>query len=450
MSQPTEVEDAHAELVEFLALNPATEWLDALFVDLAGTLRGKRFARADMEKLFRGGMQFPVSSFFLDATGACLDPQGRGVSDGDPDSACRPVPGTLVPVPWSARPGAQVLMTMDVGVADRLVEPRRLAAREVARLTQTGRAACCAFELEFYLLTEQAEPGAGPAPGGRERLGQVYRMDEVEEAEALIDDVLAACRAQRIPASVTSSEYAPGQFEINLLHGADPLLAADQCVLFRRVVRSVARRHALRASFMAKPFPGKTGSGMHLHVSLLDGDGRNLFDDGGAGGSTLLGHAVAGLLHTLPDAMGLYAPNVNSFRRFEPRTFVPVNATWGHNNRSVAVRVPAGDPADRRLEMRVPGADANPYLVLTAVLAGIRHGIERSLDPGPAARGNVCERPDPALPLEWIPALERLRASAFFSEVLGPDYLSLYCETKRLEAKKFFDHIGAREYEWYL
>ncbi len=439
------------ELTEFLAMNPSTAWLDALFVDLAGALRGKRYPREEMEKLFKGGMQFPVSAYYLDATGACLDPLGRGFSDGDPDATCWPLPGTLKPVPWAGQAGAQVLMGMRTeDGAPSPVEPRQLAAREAARLSAVGMHACCAFETEFYLLEPESAARGAPRAAGTERLGQVYRMDEVEEAETLLDAVHAACRVQGIAASVTTSEYAAGQFEINLRHGPDPMDAADQCVLFRRLVRAVARRHGLRATFMAKPFPGQTGSGMHLHLSLLDEQGHNLFDDGSPEGSALLRHAAAGLLATLPEAMALYAPNVNSYRRFVPRTFVPVNASWGYNNRSVAVRVPLGESAARRLEFRVPGADANPYLVLAAVLAGVRHGIERRLDPGPPAAGNACDRVDPALPLEWMPAVARLESSAVFAEILGGDYLALYCEAKRLEARKFFDHVGPREYQWYL
>ncbi len=451
MDEPTHLDDPRTELAEFLALHSATQWLDALFVDLTGAVRGKRYPREAMEKLFTAGMQFPISAYYLDATGACLDPLGRGMSDGDPDATCWPVPGTLKPVPWGPMDGAQVLMGMQ-GVDGRpcSLEPRQLAAREVRRLQEMGLTPCCAFELEFYVL--EARPGSDGVPrvGSLETLGQVYRMDEVEEAETLLEDVRRGCRVQGIAASVITSEYAAGQFEINLHHDPDAVAAADQCVMFRRLVRAVARRHDARASFMAKPFPGETGSGMHLHLSLLDEHGHNCFDDGGPQGTPLLLHAIGGLLQSLPDSMALYAPNVNSFRRFVPGTFVPVNGSWGYNNRSVAVRVPAGESAARRLEFRVPGADANPYLVLAAVLAAVRNGLDGRVDPGPAAIGNACAEADARLPLEWHEAIARLRNSRLLREALGAQYVELYCEAKRLEARKFFEHISTREYEWYL
>lgn len=450
MHDRDDISHSAPELARFIAQHPDTAWLDALVVDLAGTVRGKRYPREDMAKLYRGGMLFPMSSYYLDATGSCLDPLGRGLSDGDPDAVCWPLPGTLRAVPWGARPGAQVLMGMHgPDGAPSPVEPRHLAARELRRLAQMGYHPCCAFELEFYLLDADV-PGQALRPAGGARLGQVYRMHEVEQAEALLDAIHAACQVQAIPASVMTSEYAAGQFEINLRHDPDPLRAADQCVLFRRLVCAVSHRHGLRASFMAKPFAAQTGNGMHLHLSLLDDQGRNCFDDGSAHGAASLRHAIGGLLHTLPEAMALYAPNINSFRRFKPATFVPVNASWGYNNRSVAARVPAGDSAARRLEFRVPGADANPYLVLAAVLASVRLGLERRLDPGPPISTNACLQPDAALPLDWLPALSRLQDSALFAAVLGADYLALYCEAKRLEARKFADHISTREYEWYL
>jgi glutamine synthetase len=447
MDEPPFAEDARTELVEFLAMNPATAWLDALCVGLDGEMRGKRYPRSDLEGLFRRGMAFPVSSWFLDATGACLDPLGRGISDGDPDAWCWPLPGTLAPVPWGRRAGAQVLMgTWRADDAAPGVEPRRVALREQARLEASGLSPCCAFELDFYLLEVGGEH---PREAGEEPPGQVYRLRELEAAEEFLDDLHAACEAQGIPASAASSEHAAGQFEINLRHVTDAVRAADHAALFRRAVQSVARGHGLRATFMAKPFAGRAGSSMQLHVSLLDDAGRNVLATPGDG-DRALSQAVAGLLSTLPEAMALYAPNVNSFRRFVPDAGVPVGATWGRDNRSVAVRIPGGEVASRRLEFRVPGADANPYLVLAAVLAAIRHGMEEGLQPGPEARGNACATPDPDLPLDWAAAVARLAGSALFADVLGERYLELYCEAKRLEARKFFDHISAREYQWYL
>ena len=445
------------ELTEFLALNPRTGWLDALIVDMNGIVRGKRYPRAEIEKVFRKGIQLPVSSYFLDATGRCLDPLGCGYTDGDPDATCYPQPGTLAPVPWSHQPGAQVLMSMP---ADRglVVDPRVQGQRQVQALQALGFDSFTAFEVEFMLLDPRSKDQNQPIPavseitGHVETLGQVYRMDEIEATEKFLDGIIEACRIQAIPASVISSEYANGQFEINLQHVPDPITAADHCVLFKRLIRSVARQHGYEASFMAKPLPRDNGNGLHVHMSLMDSAGVNAFASGEDSdqGNERLRHAVGGLLDSLPEAMALYAPNVNSFRRFKPGTFVPIGRTWGYNNRSVAVRIPDSEAAARRFEFRVPGADANPYLVLTGILAGVIHGLTRQLDPGPPACGNVSEKVDATMPLRWHSAIETLAQSELFASTFGPEYLKIYCESKRLEAESFHDHISEREYEWYL
>ncbi len=455
MQNQSQLTELLEDLTEFLALHPKTVWLDVLMVDMNGVVRGKRYPRSEMEKVFRKGIQLPVSSYFLDVTGRCLDAHGRGYSDGDPDANCYPQPGTLVPVPWSATPGAQVLLSMP---ADRglIVDPRVHAQRQVAALQALGFDSYTAFELEFMLLDPQSKATRQPIPavseltGYAETLGQVYRMDDIEAMEPFLDAIAEACRIQAIPASVVSSEYASGQFEINLEHVADPITAADHCILFKRLIRSVARQQGYEACFMAKPLLDDNGNGLHVHMSLIDSAGVNAFNNGQGEDSELLKHAVAGLLSSLPDAMALYAPNINSFRRFKAGTFVPVAKTWGYNNRSVAVRIPDSEVSARRFEFRAPGADANPYLVLTAILTGVIHGLTQQLDPGPPAQGNISENVDAKMPLTWHQAIEVLAQSELFTQTFGPEYLRIYCESKRLEAESFYDYISDREYEWYM
>jgi glutamine synthetase len=201
---------------------------------------------------------------------------------------------------------------------------------------------------------------------------------------------------------------------------------------------------------MPKPFPRRSGSGMHVHMSLLDQQGRNVFDDGSVAGGELLKHAIGGMLATLPDAMAIFAPNINAYRRFGPRLYVPVTKSWGVDNRSVALRIPTGPPASRRFEHRVAGADANPYLVLAVLLAGIHHGLTEKSDPGPMWSGSACEQLDQDIPFDLTSALARLRASAVLKSYLGDTYVELYCATKEAELASFLDHITPREYQWYL
>jgi glutamine synthetase len=445
------------EVQTFLAAHPDVRFIDAIFIDLCGILRGKRYPRGDLEKIFKDGFPIPYTTYLLDATGENMDPCGRGFDDGDPDGIAVPVPGTLVPVPWSDKPAGQVLMTLnDEDGSPSPIDPRNQAAAAVERFKETGLSPVVAFELEFFLIDRerdgQGRPQApiNPATGRRESETQVFGMAQLEAYGVFFEGVEQASRAQGVPASVASTEYAPGQFEINLHHVADPLAAADHCALLRNIVKQVAARQAMDATFMSKPFPDTTGSGMHLHVSLVDSAGANAFDDGSRAGNETLGHAIGGLGATLAEAMAIFAPNLNAYRRFGPNLFVPVAASWATNNRSVAFRIPAGSGASRRVEHRVAGADANPYLVLAAILAGLQHGLEHRIDPGPMAQGNASAAADPDLPLAWEPALDRLDQAEILPRYLDGEYLEIYAATKREELKRFAATISPQEYDWYL
>ncbi|HEY0301712.1 MAG TPA: glutamine synthetase family protein, partial [Rhizomicrobium sp.] len=252
------------------------------------------------------------------------------------------------------------------------------------------------------------------------------------------------------PIGAASSEYAPGQFEVNLQHQSDARRAADHAVLLKQIVKAVALATGFQATFMAKPYPDRIGSGLHIHASILDEAGRNIFDDGSAEGSEALRHAVGGLQALMPESMALFAPSLNSYRRFEPDMFAPVNRRWGVNNRSAGLRVPVSPGASRRIEHRCPGADANPYFAAAAVLAGLHHGLLNKFDPGPAAAGNVSREPDTALPFTLDAALARLREATVLPSYLGEETAALYGETKRLEAQRFAKIISPAEYDWYL
>ena len=319
-----------------------------------------------------------------------------------------------------------------------------------------------AFELEFYLLNPAHDNGRclRPPPSGargqRSDATQVYSIDQVEDFSHYLHEVTEACAQQGVTCGAISAEYAPGQFEINLHHSDNPLAAADQCVMFRRVVRGVARKHELQGTFMAKPHTAGAGSGLHLHISLRNEHGENAFaGDPEAGFATpacaspLLLHAIGGLRETMAEAMAIFAPNINSHRRFVPNSYVPVRPNWGYENRSVALRVPKSPGHARRIEHRVSGADANPYLTLAALLAGIHHGITNRIDAGQPARGNAGQTPHPELPFDPPSALEKCRHGKILPAYLGHRYLNAYCSCKLSEYHAFVKHDQA-EAGWYL
>jgi glutamine synthetase len=439
----------------FLERNPDIRYVDALYVDICGRPRGKRCPVDKLASLYAEGVQSPQSHFLLDVNGDSSDPVGRGFSDGDPDTTLHPVPGSLALVPWANEPLGQVLIGERAGErAGFPVDPRLILAKAAEPLAELGLKPVMAVELEFYLFEPEPDAegrprlAASPFGGGRTTTA-TNSIEELEAIGGFLGEVESFCRQQQIPASVVSSEMAAGQFEINLHHVDQPVLAGDHALLLRRVIQMAARRHGMRASFMPKPFLDAAGSGMHVHVSLVDAEGRNLFDDGSAAGSALLRQAIGGLHQAMPESQALFAPSLNAFRRFGPGQFVPLNRFWGYNNRAVAFRVPAGPAAARRIEHRVAGADANPCLVLAAILAAIHHGLEAKADPGPPREGNVVEE-DAGLSFDLAAALDRLGSGEILGRYIDPGYLQVYAEVKRAERARFLDHIARREYDWYL
>jgi glutamine synthetase len=444
------------ELESFLERHPEIEVVEAIYSDLCNLWRGKRLERVDAGKLYDRGLPVAGAMFLIDVTGETCDPGGRGYSDGDPDHLARPVADSLVPIPWSKRPAAQVLMNVfDLDGQPYDASPRNILERIAARIHGHGWRPMIAAELEFYLIDVERAPDGAPQPpilpgsGERASSRQVYSMADLDGYGDFFDAVSKACAAQNIPANVASSEYAPGQLEINLKHIDSPVLAADHAVLLQRVVTSLAKRYGMQATFMAKPFPAEEGSGLHYHVSLPDEDGNNLFDDGSQLGSDTLRHAIGGMGVLAAESMAIFAPNINAYRRFGSGSYGGGAFSWGDNNRTVSVRLPVGDGPAKRLEHRMAGADANPYLTLAAVLAGLEYGIVNRTDPGPPQQG--ADRPSQGdVPQNWRDALDAMERSERLVDYLGRDYIDLYVATKRGEMERFLAQASPLEYSWYL
>jgi glutamine synthetase len=444
------------EVDAFLERNPDIEAVQLVITDLNGVGRGKNIAREELDALYAGGRNVAGSILGLDVTGEDVEETGLVWSVGDADQCCRPVADTLARAGWLARPTAQLLGTMfELDGRPASADPRHVLARVIERLQERGFTPVVAVELEFYLLERDAGGRLRPARGllsgsGSDRI-QAYGLGRLDDMAPLFDDLYVAAQALGLPVRTLMSEYAPGQFEITLEHRADALRAVDEAVLFKRAVRGVAARHGKLACFMAKPFAELAGTGMHLHASLADRDGRNACADEAPAGSTVLRHAIGGLRDTLADGMAVFAPHANSYRRFRAMSYAPVAPTWGVNNRSVSLRVPAGPPASRHVEHRVAGADANPYLVAALVLAGMLRGIERGIDPGPPVEGNGYEQARAGeLPTQWPVALERAANSEFVADALGAGFLEVFLAVKRRECEKFGALVTDRDYEWYL
>jgi glutamine synthetase len=450
--------EPQAELDRFLANHPQVQSVDLVVYDLHGIPRGKIIRIKELENIYRDGMAFSGSVFGLDPTGHVIPDTGLGLEVGDPDCSCRPIPGSLARVPWQTRPLGQVQLTMfERDGRPFFADPRQVLGRVLASFEAERLRPVVAVELEFYLLDPaaaraavQVRPPVSPLTGVRDYGDQVYALDELDAYRDLLDDVTAGAEALGIPLTTAVSESSPGQLEINLRHDADVLRACDHALALKRVIKGVARNHNLVASFMAKPYPERAGSGMHVHASVIDDAGANIFAGPERELNDALRRTVAGSLALLRDATAILAPNANSYRRLRPDTFAPTNITWGFENRSVAVRVPGGHPSARRIEHRVAGADCNPYLVVAAVLAGIRYGLDRQLDPGPAVEGNAGALASATLPGNWADALASLDRSAPLRAAFGDRFVELYCDCKRYERRAFERQVTPLEYGWYL
>jgi glutamine synthetase len=323
----------------------------------------------------------------------------------------------------------------------------------MARFAELGLTPVLATEMEFYLLNDQRDAQGKPlhtqtdCVGGALASGQTYGIDMMDDMSELMHGIRDACTAQHLPIDTLVKESAPSQYEINLYHNADALVAADQAVMLQRVIKGVAKAQGLRATFMAKPFGELAGNGMHVHCSLLDADGANAFDDGTARGTDLLRHAIAGCLATMEDSMLLFAPNLNSYRRFQRGTHAPLAPSWGYENRTVAVRVPADAPIATRIEHRVAGADAQPHLVIAAILSGMLYGIENKLEAAAPLEGNAYDQLPASLPRYWPDALARFERSEFIGAYLGSDFQRVYTLLKQQEMDEFDRQVTPLEYD---
>lgn len=447
--------DHEAEYRAFIAAHPDIEAVEFLLVDPNGVMRGKWAPADSLKKAFQEGVTFPMSLHGLDVWGREVSETGLHIESGDLDGYCLATRGSLAMVPWAKRRTAQVLLQMFKPDGDPfLADPRQVLKKKAAEIAARAIQPVVAFELEFYLL----EPGTDwddgmPAPVGamagpdRQRM---YGLDELSEQAELFEMIRKAADAQKLPIDTIVKEAAPGQFEVNLKHRGDPLRAADDVILLKRIVMGCARAHGLTATFMAKPFLEYAGNGMHVHASMLDKDGTNIF--AGPTGRGKLEHAIAGVLKTLPESLLLYINTWNGFRRVTPGSYAPTRVVWAENNRSVAVRIPVSSEQNRRVELRIAGADANPYLVMATLLQAMIEGMDAGKSPPPPVSGNAYEEAGdaPFLPDDMDEALQLMENSKFAERALGPVLFKVFKDLKRAEIVAFWSEITPLERTTYL
>jgi glutamine synthetase len=425
--------------------------VECVIPDMTGIARGKILPR----DLFMasGEMRLPKSVLLNTVNGQQPD-NGPYVGDTDPDMVCKPDPATVRIVPWAAEPVAVVIHDcLEWDGSPVQLSPRSVLRRVLALYEARGWKPIVAPEMEFYLVARQQNPHeplqpplgrTGKAEAGR----QSYSIDAVNDFDPFFMELSKFCELHQLGVETLIHEAGAGQMEINFSHG-EPLDLADRVFLFKRTVRETALRHGIFATFMAKPMELEPGSAMHIHQSIHNAAGQNIFSEADGSASPLFGQFIAGLQTYIPQAMPMFAPYVNSYRRLAPYMSAPINVRWGLDNRTCGIRVPKSGPESRRVENRVPGVDVNPYLAMAATLAcgyiGLRDGLQAS-EPTADSAWNVSHE----LPKHLEDAILAMRASEPLREVLGPGFVDAFCAVKELEFATYNRVISSWEREHLL
>ena len=438
----------------YLNDNPEIKTIRVAASDLNGQPRGKRIARRYAQKAWEDGTRFPFSVMNLDIWGEDIDDSPLVFESGDPDGLLLPTERGFVPMPWLSNPTALLPLWMFHEDGRPFSgDPRHALARVLDRYKALGLTPVVATELEFYIIDDRGPDlrvPPSPRSGKRRNQAEILALRQLDAFDQFFTEIYDACEAMDIPADTLISEAGPGQFEINMMHQSDALKAADDAWLFKLLVKGVARKYGFAASFMAKPYEDYAGNGMHMHFSVLDQQGRNIFDNGSTEGSEALHHAIAGSLAGMAGSMLIFAPHASSYDRFVPGAHAPTALAWGYENRTTALRVPSGAPAARRIEHRVAGGDVNPYLLVASILGAALSGIEGKLTPRAPTHGNAYDAASPHLPTTWGEAIAAFEDCQMTAQIFPRELVANYLATKRQEMHYMAELSPEEQMQLYL
>ncbi len=425
--------------------------VECIIPDLPGISRGKAVPAAKWER--QQYFHLPNSIFFQTITGEWAEAAGE---DGflEPDMTLRPDLSTASAAPWAADGTLQVIHDA-YDQKGRPIEcaPRNVLKRVVELFNAEGWHPVVAPEMEFYLVARNSDSAKPIEPmlgrtGRPAAARQAYSMSAVDDYGPVIDDIYEFAEIQGIEIDGITQEGGAGQLEINLRHG-DPVKLADEVFYFKRLIREAALKHDCFATFMAKPIEGEPGSAMHIHHSVIDNKGRNLFNGPQGGETDAFFHFIGGLQEHMPSVIAVIAPYVNSYRRYVRNYAAPINLEWGRDNRTTGLRVPISDPSARRIENRLAGMDCNPYLCIAASLACGYLGMKNEIWPDKRFDGDAYKAKE-AIPQGLRQALDLFDGAKEMHEVLGPDFARVYSIVKRTENDEFLQVISPWEREHLL
>ncbi len=418
--------------------------VEAFVPDMAGAARGKLIPAA---KFGSGELKLPEGIFAQTISGNYVENKDNVE---DRDMLLVPDPSTLRPVPWIKEPTASIFL--DCFHKDGTpveTSPRRVLRNVLDLYKEKGWRPVVAPEVEFYLINAHADANQEVEPpegrlGRTETSKQPFSIDTMNDFDPFINELYAYCEAQDIQIDTLSQEMGPAQFELNFRHG-DALALADQVFLFKRTVKEAAIANEMHATFLAQPISGEAGSALHIHQSIVDANGSNIFSDEG-GASDLFMSYIGGLQKYMPDALLIFAPYPNSYRRFLSFYSSPINLSWAIDNRTVGLRVPDSDPDARRVENRLAGSDVNPYLALAATLACGYLGMIEGLKPNESIEGSAYDQPFSLHPF-MFEAIKAMETSEAMRKILGDKFVGLYCAVKYDECREFQEIVTPWERE---
>ena len=421
------------------------EDVEAFVPDMAGAARGKLIPAA---KFGSGELKLPEGIFAQTVSGNYVDNKDNVE---DRDMLLWPDPSTLRPVPWATDPAASIFLDCYRRDDSPVETSPRWVLRNVLKLYEDkGWTPVVAPEVEFYLINphsdanQEVEPPEGRL-GWTETSKQPYSIDTMNDFDPFINDIYAYCEAQNIRIDTLSQEMGPAQFELNFFHG-NAVELADQVFLFKRTVREAAIAHEMHATFLAQPISDEAGSSLHVHQSVVDKDGKNIFANDDGSDSELFMSYIGGLQKYMREALLIFAPYSNSYRRFLNYWASPVNLAWAVDNRTVGLRVPDSEADARRVENRLAGSDVNPYLAIAATLACGYLGMIEGASPDEPIEGSAYDLPF-SLHRFLYEAIDAFEASEAMKKTLGEQFVKIYSSIKKDECREFQEIVTPWERE---
>ena len=421
--------------------------------DLNGQMRGKILPKFEEKKFNDGSIRMPLSALNVDVFGADIENSPLVFETGDQDGLLKSTHRGAIPIPWLKNPTALVPMSMFMETGMPFEGDPRYALERILKNYETkGLKVLAATEMEFHLIDESKNsilPPINPISKKRLSTPDILGISELDCFEDFFADLQDSCEQMGINVQSIISESGCGQFEVTLKH-CEALKASDDAWLFKSLAKGLARKHGMAATFMAKPYLQDAGNGMHIHFSILNLYGDNIFDNKTNEGSEVLRWAVAGCLEGLRGSTLIFAPFGNSYKRFVKNAHAPTSAQWGYENRTTAIRIPGGDFASKRIEHRVAGGDTNPYLAMAVVLGSALLGIENKLKPARPVSNNGYSNRAEELAESWKEAIDCFENDPFIKKIFSNQLIDNLVRTKRQELSEFKKIVSSKHWKYYV